>query len=266
MLHRFAAPDGAAIAYREIGSGPTVVLIHGFLSTGVANWLRFGHAAAIAGRGFRVVMPDLRGHGDSARPHDLGSYPPDALTDDCLALLEHLELQPGEYDLGGYSLGSRTSIRMLVRGAAPRRAVLAGMGLGAIVRVAGRGEDFRRILNNPGSFAEGTREARVEAFMRSVDADPAALLGVLGTIVDTPREELQAIATLALVLCGAEDPEAAAAAELAAVLPDGRYEEIGGDHTTAVTGPGLGAAIAGFLSAPAASPRAGSAPASRSPG
>src|SRR4029450_1352759 len=80
-------------------------------------WLRHGHAEAIAGHGFRVIMPDSRGHGRSAKPHDAPAYPPDVLTDDGFALLEHLKLD--DYDLGGYSLGARIVVRMLGRGARP---------------------------------------------------------------------------------------------------------------------------------------------------
>ena len=58
----------------------------------------------LAGQGYRVILPDLRGHGDSARPHDPAAYPPDALADDGLALIEQLGLT--DYDLGGYSLGA----------------------------------------------------------------------------------------------------------------------------------------------------------------
>ena len=40
------------------------------------NWIKFGHAARIAAAGFRVIMPDLRAHGLSGRPHDPEYYPP----------------------------------------------------------------------------------------------------------------------------------------------------------------------------------------------
>ena len=83
-----------------------------------------GIAGRIAGRGYRVILPDLRGHGASARPHDAAAYPPDALADDGLALIEHLGLTG--YDLGGYSLGGRTVIRILARGATPGRANVGG--------------------------------------------------------------------------------------------------------------------------------------------
>jgi pimeloyl-ACP methyl ester carboxylesterase len=89
----------------------------------------------IAAKGFRVIMPDLRAHGHSARPHDPAAYPPDVLMRDGFALIEHLGLT--DYDLGGYSLGARTTVRMLANGAKPRRVILSGMGLTGLVRPMG---------------------------------------------------------------------------------------------------------------------------------
>ena len=116
-VHRFRSFDSVELAYREMGEGRPLVLIHGYFSTAMVNWVRYGHAEKIAARGYRVIMPDLRGHGDSARPHDPAAYPRDALADDGFALIEHLGLT--DYDLGGYSLGGRTTMRMLARGAKP---------------------------------------------------------------------------------------------------------------------------------------------------
>ena len=244
VLH-FHGRDGVQLAYRELGDGRPVVLIHGYFSTAMVNWVRYGHAAKIAARGFRVVMPDLRGHGDSAKPHDAAAYPPDVLTDDGLALVEHLGL--ADYDLGGYSLGARTTVRMLARGARPRRAVVAGAGWDGIVHTAGRGEHFRRILTNPGTFERGSAEWMAEAFLKTVGGDRVALLHVLETFVDTSSEELERIDTPTLVLIGAEDNDSGSAAEVAQVLPYGRYAVVPGNHMSAVTKPDLGSAIADFL-------------------
>ena len=112
------------------------MLLHGLFSDADTNWIRFGQAAEIAGRGFRVIMPDLRGHGTSAKPHDAASYPPDILADDGLALIDHLGLT--DYDLGGYSLGARTAARMVARGARPGRLVISGMGLQGLVSTGRR--------------------------------------------------------------------------------------------------------------------------------
>jgi pimeloyl-ACP methyl ester carboxylesterase len=221
------------------------VLIHGYFSTASVNWVRYWHAALLAAHGYRVIMPDLRGHGDSAKPHDASAYPPDALADDGFALIEHLGLT--DYDLGGYSLGGRTTLRMLVRGAAPRRAILAGMGLEGILHTGDRGAYFRRVLTHLGTFQRGSVEWMTEAFLKTVGGDPVALLHVLDTFVDTPREALERIGTPTLVLTGAEDRDNGSAEALAAALSDGRHVAVPGNHMSAVTKPELGAAIVEFL-------------------
>jgi pimeloyl-ACP methyl ester carboxylesterase len=244
-VHHFHGRDGARLAYREMGEGRPLVLIHGYFSTATVNWVRYGHAATIAARGHRVIMPDLRGHGDSATPHDPAAYPPDVLADDGFALIEHLGLT--DHDLGGYSLGGRTTLRMLVRGATPGRAIVGGMGLEGIADTGRRNAHFHRVLTNLGTFERGSAEWRAEAFLKTIGGDPVALLHVLGTSVDTPREALTRIGTPTLVAMGAEDDDTGSGEELAAALPHGRYAVIPGNHMSAVTKPDLGAAIAGFL-------------------
>jgi pimeloyl-ACP methyl ester carboxylesterase len=262
-VHHFRARDGLELAYREMGVGRTLILIHGYFSTAMVNWVRYGHAAKIAATGYRVVMPDLRGHGDSAKPHDVAFYPRDVLADDGLALVEHLELT--DYDLGGYSLGARTTVRMLARGATgaqrresheapqgrrgatPKRAIVAGMGLEGILHTGGRGDHFRNILTNLGKHKPGSAEWMAEAFMKTVGGDPVALLNILNTFEDTPRDALAHINIPTLVLIGAEDDDNGSAEALSAALPKGRYVVVPGNHMSAVTKPQLGAAMASFL-------------------
>lgn len=241
----FESFDGTRLAWRELGEGRAVVLIHGYFSNVVTNWLRYGHARTVADRGFRVIMPDLRGHGDSARPHDAASYPPDVLMRDGFALIAHLGL--ADYDLGGYSLGARTTVRMLANGAVPRRVVLSGMGLRGLVDTAGRGDYFRRILTNLGSFTPGSGEWLTEAFLKTTHGDPRALLRILDTFVDTPAEVIAAIARPTLVLVGDRDQDNGRAEELAAHLPNATFAVVPGTHMSAVTTPALGVAIADYL-------------------
>lgn len=241
----FESFDGERLAWRELGEGRAVVLIHGYFSTAEVNWLRYGHAQAIAARGFRVIMPDLRGHGASARPHDVEAYPRDALMRDGLALVEHLGLT--DYDLGGYSLGARTTVRMLANGARPRRVVLAGMGLAGLIETAGRGEYFRHVLTHLGGFERGTTEWMTEAFLKTTKGDPVALLHVLDTFVDTPLAALAAMRAPTLVVSGDDDNDNGSAAALADALPHGVFREVPGNHMSAVTRPELGQAIAAFL-------------------
>lgn len=241
----FNGRDGVRLAYLELGEGRPVLLLHGFLGSGEAHWLRPGHAANLAQLGYRVLMPDLRGHASSGRPHDRAAYPPDVLASDGLDLIEHLELS--DYDLGGYSLGARTTVRMLDHGAAPARAIVAGMGLEGIVHTAGRGGRFRNILSNFGSFSFGSPEWKAEAYLKKIGADPVALLNVLETSIDTPLERLAEFELPTLVVAGVEDGHNDTAEALADALPNGRHLVVAGDHTTAITRPELGLAIGDFL-------------------
>jgi pimeloyl-ACP methyl ester carboxylesterase len=243
----FDSFDDTRLAWREMGEGRPLVLIHGYFSDAFTNWIRYGHAALIAARGFRVIMPDLRAHGSSAKPHDAASYPPDVVMRDGLALVSHLGLT--DYDLAGYSLGGRTVMRMLANGATPRRAVLAGMGYDGIVDTQGRGRYFRHVLTHLGTFQRGTSEWLTEAFLKTINGDPEALIHVLDTFVDTPPAAIAAITTPVRVLTGVEDHDHGSGEELAAALPNGSFRPIPGNHMNAVIKPELGAEIADFLTA-----------------
>lgn len=241
----FDSFDGTPIAWRELGEGRPLVLIHGYFSDARTNWLRYGHAAAIAARGVRVIMPDLRAHGESGKPHDPAAYPPDALALDGEVLVRHLGLT--DYDLGGYSLGARTVVRMLARGATPRRVVLAGMGREGIVGAERRADHFRNILTRLGQHERGSPEWLAEAFLKTTGGDPVALLGVIDTFASTPAAVLATLERPTLVLSGMDDHDNGSAAVLADALPNARYAEVPGNHMSAVTKPELGEAIAAFV-------------------
>jgi pimeloyl-ACP methyl ester carboxylesterase len=246
-VHHFSSFDGTDLAWREMGEGRAVLLLHGYFSDALTNWVRYGHAAAIAAQGFRVIMPDLRAHGSSAKPHDPASYPPDVLADDGFALIAHLGLT--DYDLGGYSLGGRTTVRMLVRGATPRRAIVSGMGYSGLTATQRRSAHFAHILDNLGSFAKFTPEWNAEAFLKTTKGDPVALRLLLDSFVDTPAEAIAAIAVPTLILSGDEDDDNGSVEELATALSDATLVRTPGGHMSAVTKPELGQAIAAFLAA-----------------
>lgn len=222
-----------------------MVLLHGYFSDADTNWIRFGHAAVIAAKGFRVIMPDLRAHGESAKPHNPNAYPSDVLADDGLALIAHLGLT--DYDLGGYSLGARTVVRMLVKGATPGKVIVSGMGLEGLTDTGKRATHFRNILNNLGSFEKGTPEWFAEAFLKTTDGDPVALLGVLDSFVDTTETEIAAITQPVLVLAGDADDDNGSHEALAALLPAATHVEVPGNHMSVVTKSPFGSAIAEFL-------------------
>jgi pimeloyl-ACP methyl ester carboxylesterase len=243
--YRFAGRDGLELAYRETGTGRPLILLHGFMGS---STLLDGWAGAFAEQGRRVVLPDFRGHGDSAKPHDPAAYPPDVLADDGLALVDHLGLGDGDYDLGGYSLGARITVRMLARGAKPGRAIVVGQGLAKVSGPQG-GEANRRLLTaliDGAAFEPGSRDALMAEWMTKLDADPRALLNVLGSLVPTPEDALRRITIPALVAIGDRD-ERSDADELAALLGDARFLRVPGGHESAFAAPELAAAMTAFL-------------------
>ncbi len=243
--HRFASFDGVEIGWQELGEGRPLVLLHGLFSNAWTNWIRYGHAARLAAAAHRVIMPDLRGHGLSARPHEASAYPPDVLARDGLALVDHLALS--DYDLGGYSLGGRTVVRMIVAGAVPRRAIVAGMGLSGLIDSLDRGGHFRKVITGFGTHQRGTPEWTAEAFLKTTGTDPQAMLPLLDSFVDTSEAELRRIAIPVLVIAGEADHDNGSGSALAELLPQGRFVAVPGNHMTAVLRPELSQAIVDFL-------------------
>ncbi len=74
----------AGIEYDVTGQGRPVILLHGFPDTG-RLWRN--QVPALAGAGFRVIVPDLRGYGRSDKPEAVSSYSLASLAGDVMAVL-----------------------------------------------------------------------------------------------------------------------------------------------------------------------------------
>lgn len=100
--------DGHLLAYRDEGSGPPVVFIHGWSLSG-AIWqpqLEF-----LVANGHRVIVYDRRGHGHSARAAT--GYDYDTLSDDLAAVLAHTGVS--DATLVAHSMASGEAVRYFSR-------------------------------------------------------------------------------------------------------------------------------------------------------
>ncbi len=100
--------NGISLAYGDKGTGPAVVLIHGFP---LCRRMWRPQEDALAEAGFRVITPDLRGFGDSDAPE--GAYSMSLFADDIISLLDHLNI--GKAVVGGMSMGGYVLLNMLER-------------------------------------------------------------------------------------------------------------------------------------------------------
>jgi pimeloyl-ACP methyl ester carboxylesterase len=241
----WTASDGVRLAYHEVGEGRPVILLHGLFSDAYVNWIKFGHAARIAADGFRVIMPDLRAHGQSEAPHGAEYYPRGVLARDLRELIARLELT--EFDLGGFSLGARTAVEGVGEGLSPRRAVLGGAGLDGLRNWKRRKTFFLDAIALFDKAQRGDPHWLSIQFMKSQKVDRIAAAQLLDSFEDAFMTWLEAFTMPTLVVCGSEDDDNGSAEELANVLPHAIFEEVPGTHMSSVTKAQLGEAIAGFL-------------------
>ena len=78
---------GIHLSVQIAGSGPLVILIHGWPELGLSWRHQIGPLAAA---GYTVAVPDMRGYGGSSKPAEISQYAPDALADDMAAIAKAL--------------------------------------------------------------------------------------------------------------------------------------------------------------------------------
>ena len=103
--HRIATGDGVVINVRSAGSGPPLLLLHGYPQTHVA-WHRI---APVLAEFFTVVVPDLRGYGDSSKPPG-AAYSKRAMAGDQVRVMR--ELGFARFAAAGHDRGGRVVHRL----------------------------------------------------------------------------------------------------------------------------------------------------------
>src|SRR5919199_931083 len=87
VTHRFINTNGIKMHIAQQGSGPLVILCHGFPE----SWYSWRHQlTALAEAGYHVVAPDQRGYGQTDRPADVRAYTQLHLVGDVIGVLDAL--------------------------------------------------------------------------------------------------------------------------------------------------------------------------------
>jgi len=239
--------DGTRIAYSSEGEGPSVLLLHGFAASHVANWRTPGVIDALVSAGRRVIATDARGHGASDKPHESAAYEREAMVHDAIAVLDHLAVE--EVDVVGYSMGAMIAARLVPIEPRTRSLVLAGLGGNATpprrrgaesVLADALTTDDPRSIRSP--MAKGFRR-----FAEATGADRLALAAIERSNALHSPVRFEAITVPTLVLAGERDELIQPPQELAARLPNARLEIVPGDHLGAPLRPEFARALVRFL-------------------
>jgi pimeloyl-ACP methyl ester carboxylesterase len=223
------------IAYLDEGEGEPIVLVHGFASTKIVNWVYPAWVSELKRNGRRVIALDNRGHGDSSKLYDPEAYQLPIMAGDVTALMDHLKVESA--DIMGYSLGSRMTAWLAC--SQPRRlrsAILGGIGIG-LIEGGGPGENVAQALEADSLDDVTDPMGRTfRAFADQTRSDCRALAACMrGSRRLMTREEAAAIKVPVLIAVGTADDIAGSAAALAKIIPGSQVLDIPNrDHMRAV--------------------------------
>ncbi|GAB3541056.1 alpha/beta fold hydrolase [Spirosoma fluminis] len=237
----FTSFDGTKIHYDVIGEGKPVVLLHGFITNG-ESWKRAAVRQALADAGFEVVTLDLRGNGQSDRPHEAKAYEDNAELKDVMALMKHLGLT--NYDVVGYSRGAILTAKLLTLDKQVRRAVMGGISVDFSDPNWIRRKNFHEALTKPGSHPE--LQPAVDNAQKS-GADMVVLARLQEFQPVTSKAELAKIKLPVLVINGDKDNDNGDPQTLVDAIPGSRLVVVPGDHGGAMRTSEFAKAVVDFL-------------------
>jgi pimeloyl-ACP methyl ester carboxylesterase len=201
MHRRFTMSDGTDIRFTDHGSGPPLLLLHGFGGAGDD----FGHVFDVQAlaRSFRLVVPDARGHGSSTNPR--GTFTFRRCAEDIVELLGHLRI--ASICAIGVSLGAKTLLHVATR----HPALVERM---VLVSAAPRFPEPTRALMRAAAAAEhpATEWAAMREKHLHGDAQIEALFRLPSSFADDAtdmsftEEQLARIRARAFVVAGERDP------------------------------------------------------------
>lgn len=245
---QFFDSDGVEIAYSDEGDGEPIVLLHGFASNITFNWVDPGWIRHLLRDGRRVIAMDHRGHGQSAKLHNLEDYGAPIMCEDARRLLDHLGLENA--DVMGYSMGARiTAFLALAHPHRVRSAIFGGLGYNMVRGMAGTGP-IASALEAPSIDDVTNATARTfRAFAEQTGSDLKALAACIRSSRDPlSTDDVSRIACPVLVAVGSDDVIGGSAEKLAEMIPHGKALEIKGrDHMKAVGDPSYKRAVSEFL-------------------
>jgi len=225
---------GVRIHYDDAGAGTAVVLVHGFASTAEHNWGGTGWIEALSAN-YRVIAPDVRGHGRSDKPRVAEAYGYASMGADVTRLMDHLGVERAI--LMGYSMGASIAIELMLSHPERFRAIV----LGGIAYDDGLEDKADRDAISQAYRAidpAAIKSPIAKAYRRFAESMPNDLKA-LAALIDAERtpfdpSRLAAVRLPVLIVGGANDNAIGDPQPLATMIPGARLVMLEGrDHLTA---------------------------------
>jgi pimeloyl-ACP methyl ester carboxylesterase len=230
------APDGVRIAYEIVGQGQPVVLVHGFAASRIQNWRDPGWYQTLTEAGYRVVAMDMRGHGDSDKPHDTAAYDHAIMAEDIVAVIEAAGAAPAF--LMGYSMGGFISMHVLMdHPDLVKKLVIGGVGGSYFGRAFGSRDAIAdALIADDKSKISDPVQRTFREFAEQGGKDRVALAACMRANRRTfAAAELKQSKRPVLVVCGENDALTGPPGPLADAFADGRAVVVPRrDHMTTV--------------------------------
>lgn len=246
MPHFFS--DGHEIAYSDEGTGDPILLIHGFASNRMVNWVYPGWVELLTKAGRRVISLDNRGHGESAKIYDPQAYRIPLLAEDARRLLDHLGIERA--DVMGYSLGARiATVLALTHPERVRSLIMGGLGYGIVTGIAAPEPIIAALEAETLAEVSDPSGRQFRQFADQTKSDRKALAACMRvTRAPIPEEEIGKLTIPVLIAVGTRDKIAGSPTDLAALLPNAEVLDIPNrDHMLAVGDPVFKQGVLSFL-------------------
>lgn len=176
--HHTTRVNGLKMHYVSAGDGPVLVLLHGWPQT----WYEWRHLIPLLAPHYRLIMPDLRGAGDSGKP--LGGYDKKTMAGDIVGLLDQLGID--RCFLAGHDFGATVAYalaaqhRERVQALAIIEMVLPGFGYEEAMKMTPEGGGlwhftFHMATDLVEMLLAGREEQYLSLFYREYAYNPEAI-------------------------------------------------------------------------------------------
>ncbi len=238
----FISHDSIRIVYDDEGEGKVVLLIHGFINTR-KSWSASKLKEDLIQKGYRVIVPDLRGNGASDKPHSTQFWEKNNEVKDLIALIDHENIH--SYSVVAYSRGVTVASELSLHDKRITKMVLGGMGDEFTDPEWAIPTIFALAFSSKAELTEMTIGA--VTYAKSIGADMICLSMQQKYQPSPSVDALKKLNLPVLIIVGDEDNAYSKTTSLSTIFSYSQTKIVDGDHNNTYKQANFSKAILSFL-------------------